>query len=66
MSAHGRLHLTMLQILGSPIHLAPHCPSKHGVQVAKSLHVIVRNMGLLLEAVVARWLDDGHPVSKEL
>lgn len=45
MSASVVLHLTMLQMLGSPFCVAP-CPSKPGIQVAKSLHLLVRNMGL--------------------
>lgn len=38
MSASIMLHQTILEMLGSPI-CAPHCPSKHGLQRAESLHL---------------------------
>lgn len=63
------LHLIMLQMLSSPICVAPLCPSKHGLHLAKSLHLMDRNMGLPLEAMVAKWLERRnavYPVSKEL
>lgn len=40
------LHLTTLQMLGSPFSVAPRCPSKHGIQVTESSHLMVRHMGL--------------------
>ena len=34
------LHLTTLQMLGTPFSVASRCPSKHGIQVTESLHLI--------------------------
>lgn len=56
-------------MLDSPICIVPHCPSKPGIWVAKSLRLMVRNNGLPLESVVAKWFERRYgvyPISKEL
>lgn len=48
------LHLAMLQMLDSPIWIAPHCTNKHEMQVAKSLRLMVGTMDSLWNL----WLPD--------
>lgn len=62
------LHLTVLQIWGGPICVAL-LPSKHGVHMAKHLHLVARTVGPPLVAVVAEWLErrrSVYPISREL
>lgn len=62
------VHLPVLQMLSSPI-CGSSFPSKHGVQVARSLQLMLINMWLPLEPGIAKWFERKygvHPVSKQL